>query len=467
MDMQDDLANEPLPADFEKKAKQRFEALETREVSFEAFLEHEKNEFQRQRTLEANKTLVYKPAIGTITPCGNGSLDRQIDPVEWQGAYGTRPIFGIFCNPVNFTTLTAGLVGGMITSATAHQTWVPAGLDPNVGIAMTAQGSSGAVRIGNEDAGAGCELLSKTFIVTPAQSTIAFWYAVVLQDPGHNPLCQPFFQVRVTDATGAVVPGAFDFGGGTDTLVADRNNPLFQAVGPDIVYKDWSCAKIDLSTKICQQITIEFVTSDCGWGGHWGYAYVDNFCGTCGCEDIEHDQNAYLQKECSKKFNLLHRVDCDSATRLEGSDCRCDCAPVAFPDIEPCISVAWGDSRCDCLETDDVEVLCVTVCNCYSNVTFKDLVISQVLVTDMAGNPVPTLPDGTPSIQVIPSGPICFGDVGPCKPPNQPSCVSRQIVLWTRGAIGKDYKLSFSGVCFSVCHEFHSKQCFVLNLCQD
>src|SRR6266550_9268919 len=104
MDMQDDLANEPLPADFEKDAKQRYEALDTRELSFEAFLEHEKNEFQRQRRLDQNKTLVYKPAIGTITPCGNGSLDRQLDPAEWQGAYGARPIIGMFCNPVNFAT---------------------------------------------------------------------------------------------------------------------------------------------------------------------------------------------------------------------------------------------------------------------------------------------------------------------------------------------------------------------------
>ena len=462
-----DASNQSLPADFEKEAKRRYEELATREAAFEAFLEHEKNEFQRLRTLDANKTLLYKPAIGTITPCGNGDLDRQLDPAEWQGAYGTRPVFGILCNPVPFTTLTAGLVGGSISSAAAHQTWVPAGLDPTVGIPTTAEGSSGAVRIGNTDVGAGCELLSKTFIVTPAQSKITFWYAVVLQDGGHPPFCQAFFQVRVTDISGAIVPGAFDFGGGLDTLAADRNNRLFQTVGSDIVYKDWSCAKIDLSTMVGQQVTIEFVTSDCGYLGHWGYAYIDNFCGTCSCEDIEQEQNDYLQKECAKKVNLLHRVDCDSAKPLGGSDCRCDCAPVAFPDIEPCISVAWGDSRCDCLETDDVEVLCVTVCNCYSNVTFKDLVIGQVQVTDMAGNPVPALPDGTPSIQMIPSGPICFGDVGPCKQANQPNCVSRQIVLWTRGAVGKNYKLSFSGVCFTVCHEFHSEQCFVLNLCQD
>jgi hypothetical protein len=28
-------------------------------------------------------------------------------------------------------------------------------------------------------------------------------------------------------------------------------------------------------------VTVEFVAGDCGFGGHYGYAYVDNFCGDC------------------------------------------------------------------------------------------------------------------------------------------------------------------------------------------
>lgn len=148
-------------------------------------------------------------------------------------------------------------------------------------------------------------------------------------------------------------------------------------------------------------------------------------------------------------------------------DCHCDCVEVKLPDIHPCISVTWGDSPCDCLETDDVEVACITVCNCYSNVTFNNLSIGQILVTDMAGNPVPNLPDGTPSVQIIPSGPICFGNIGPCTDKNHPSCVSRELVIYTRGAVGKNYRLVFNAICFSVCHEFQSEQCFIMNLCQD
>ena len=600
-------ATPPLPVDFEKTAKQRFDTLTKPEVSFPDYLEQETNEFRRQRALEQNPALRYQAAPGQMTPCGNGDLEKTLDPSEWQGAFGTfaQPPPSTTTPPgqtIAFGTLTTGIVSGPITASTAHQTWVGAGTDPNVGIPTTAQGSTGAVRIGNAVNGRGCELLSKTFVVTPALSTITFWYAVVFQDPGHQRSHQPFFWVRVT-AAGLIVPGAFDFGSGSDILVADSTNPFFQAkLSPTqgkLVYKDWSCAQIDLSTQIGKQVTIEFVTGDCAQGGHWGYAYIDSFCGDCKgsptgnitynceasshcgtgrlcfdyslpvakdaagnpitgslvitlgiyqngalltqivspslttgtsycfnispgaiagintalggfdfvatgafaiagtqlghikvgaapdgitpglnndyqiacktCEDIKRDQEAYLAHQCANKVNLLRRTSCncpDSGAPDKG-DCHCACSAVKPPEIKPCISIAWGDSKCDCLDTDDVEILCITVCNCYSNVTFGNLSIGQIRITDAAGKPVAVLPDGTPSVQMIPSGPICFGDIGPCKGKDQPACVSREVVLYTRGAIGKDYRLSLEGVCFSVTFDYQAEQCFVVKLCQN
>jgi hypothetical protein len=166
-------------------------------------------------------------------------------------------------------------------------------------------------------------------------------------------------------------------------------------------------------------------------------------------------------------MGLLVQNAVESKVDETACDCHCDCVEVKFPDVHPCISVTWGDSPCDCLETDDVEVFCVTVCNCYSNITFGNLSIGQILVTDMVGDPVANLPDGTPSVQVIPSGPICFGDIPPCRDKDHPGCVSRELVVYTRGAIGKDYRLSFNAICFSVCHQFQSEQCFTMKLCQD
>ena len=37
-----------------------------------------------------------------------------------------------------------------------------------------------------------------------------------------------------------------------------------------------------MSDLVGQDVTIEFITIDCGAGGHWGYAYIDDFCSTCG-----------------------------------------------------------------------------------------------------------------------------------------------------------------------------------------
>jgi hypothetical protein len=187
------------------------------------------------------------------------------------------------------------------------------------------------------------------------------------------------------------------------------------------------------------------------------------------CADIKKDQDAYLSRKCGQKVNLLPRINCDCLHDgpEADSDCRCICHAIELPDIEPCISIRWGDSKCDCIETDDVEVLCITVCNCYSNVAFNNLTIGHILITDMAGNPVPLLPDGTPSVQALPSGPICFGDIGPCKESGRPTCVSRELVLYTRGAVGQDYLLSFEGVCFTISYQSQSKQCFIVTLCRD
>ncbi len=595
---QNDATGDALPPNFEADVRKRFEAIQSPEIPFEQFLQHQTAELRRISFDAGGRSVPYHPTLGTITLCGNGDLDSGLDPNEWQGGYGTRP--------VNFTNLTGGLHPGGITdhdplnpgdqSQQAHQTWVSAGTDPNVPIATTAQGSSGAIRIGNAVALFGCELISKTFIVTPALTNPRFWYAVVLQNPaGHLPPDQPFFWIRVTDASGNIVPGAFDFGNGSDKVVADSANPFFTTTtvaGEPAVYKDWSCAQLNLASQLGKQVTVEFITADCGLGGHWGYAYIDNLCGNCKgsptgdfgfscssgcgpgeicfdytlpkaggltgsvtitlsiyqngtlltqitspplssgnsfcfpitpssipginpslggfdftadaafslgtlqlgqlsagsipdgitpgknndyqiacktCEEIEAEQNDYLRKKCSKKANHLQRVDCHCPDRKPPDDgnCRCECHPAKLPDIQPCITVSWGDSRCDCLETDDVEVLCVAVCNCYSNVTFSDLSIGHIEVTDVNGNPVPLLPDGSPSVQVIPSGPICFGDIGPCKEKGKPNCVSREIVLYTRGAVGKDYRLSFEGVCFEVTHHFQTEQCFRLKLCRD
>jgi hypothetical protein len=148
------------------------------------------------------------------------------------------------------------------------------------------------------------------------------------------------------------------------------------------------------------------------------------------------------------------------------SACGNKCKEVEFPDIHPCVSISWGDSECDCIETDDLEILCITVCNCYTNVTLSDLTIGAVFVTTGDDKPVPVLPDGTPSVQVIPIGPICFGDIPPCVD-GEAGCVSRQVTLRTRGAKSGPYKVSLKAICYGVAYHYDAEECFVMELCKD
>ncbi|HBH34805.1 hypothetical protein [Psychrobacter sanguinis] len=146
--------------------------------------------------------------------------------------------------------------------------------------------------------------------------------------------------------------------------------------------------------------------------------------------------------------------------------CGSECKILDLPVIEPCVSIVWGDSKCDCFETDDVETAIISVCNCYSNITLSNVYIGLLTITMEDGSDVPTLPDGTPSVEIIPRGAICFGDIGPCKE-GESNCISREIVIRTRGAKSGRYKIHIAGLCYNVILVQHHDACFTLDLCQD
>lgn len=146
------------------------------------------------------------------------------------------------------------------------------------------------------------------------------------------------------------------------------------------------------------------------------------------------------------------------------------CYEADIPEIAPDIKITWGDSDCDCLETNDLETMSITVCNHYSNIAFKNFTIGKISVVDENGKAVAKLPDGTDSVELVPTGPHCFGDIAACN--NEPNnkvtnCVSREFVLHTKGAKSGKYKLLLEGICFDVCYHYNQKTCFELKLCKD
>ena len=157
------------------------------------------------------------------------------------------------------------------------------------------------------------------------------------------------------------------------------------------------------------------------------------------CERVEQLADGLIQKSCKPK-----------QFELKAGNCEARCQTVPEPKIVPCLRLKWGDGPQDHLETDDTEVLCLTVCNPYSNVILKDFNV-QLFVFTAAGGAVPNQADGNPSVMVKPQFNICFDDIPACDPkkPGQ-SCVTREVVLINRGAVPGQYKL-VALYCFEAC----------------
>jgi hypothetical protein len=128
------------------------------------------------------------------------------------------------------------------------------------------------------------------------------------------------------------------------------------------------------------------------------------------------------------------------------------CKVAEKPKIVPCIQVRWGDSPNDQIETDDCEVLCITVSNPYSNIVLKDFTLN-VFLLDSSMQEVPLLPDGTPSLFIKPSYLIKYGNIGACGDKTNPSSVTKENVLVTRGAKEGKYNIVMV-YCFQACFNY-------------
>jgi gliding motility-associated-like protein len=135
-------------------------------------------------------------------------------------------------------------------------------------------GSGTIIRLGNDLTGGGVDRISYTIKVPSDVEfySIVFNYAVVFQDPNHKLEEQPRFTARVIDVLSetATSCGSFEF-------VASGGLPGFQVSPKDrtVLYKSWSPVLVNLSSYLGKTIRLEFTTTDCSRGGHFGYAYID------------------------------------------------------------------------------------------------------------------------------------------------------------------------------------------------
>jgi gliding motility-associated-like protein len=131
-----------------------------------------------------------------------------------------------------------------------------------------------SVKLGSAAAGHEADGLFYTFTI-PASATkfsLLYQYAIVLQNPGHQAHEQPRFRARIIDVLTdqEVNCVSFDF-------TSSGSLPGFQpsSVLGTVIFKNWTAVSVDLSSYAGREIRIEFITTDCVFQEHFGYAYIN------------------------------------------------------------------------------------------------------------------------------------------------------------------------------------------------
>jgi hypothetical protein len=128
----------------------------------------------------------------------------------------------------------------------------------------------------------GVGILEQTFMVTAANVNLTYMYAVVLENPNHVYYDQTYFKIEVLDQNGNPVTS-----GGQYFVVCEYGLPGYTGIyyprEADTIYcKPWTTQHVSLINYIGTCVTIRVTSSDCGLGGHFGYAYFDAKCDSTG-----------------------------------------------------------------------------------------------------------------------------------------------------------------------------------------
>ena len=148
---------------------------------------------------------------------------------------------------------------------------------------MVYPGNAYSARIGNMWQSTGStgdgESISYSFVVTPNNCNFTYHYAVVLNDGGHSPGEQPYFNIKmVAGTTDTISCAAYEVDATTAATIGGFNQISSAAVW----WKPWSSVFIPLNNYMGQTVTITFTTRGCLPGGcagsHYAYAYIAAEC---------------------------------------------------------------------------------------------------------------------------------------------------------------------------------------------
>ncbi|MEO8760809.1 MAG: PKD domain-containing protein [Bacteroidia bacterium] len=263
------------------------------EAKITEILEASKQKGTKDWEIQKLKEHLYKRLENQKTYVSSGNNLRTIGtPPEPMAANGPCTNIGFENNTTSGWTLTsgdinsttlpcntcasnAGGIAAVTTAGTSGATWA-AGVDNCSGQPVVAPGTGNTHSLLLNDASAGGKMqeIKQTFLVSTSNNIFTYQYLAVLEDGGHAATDQPYFFSQVTDASNNPIPCTKVLQSASSAITGWTASSACSGTN----YKGWVTVTLDLTSYIGQNVTIDFLVSDCNQGGHYGYCYIDATC---------------------------------------------------------------------------------------------------------------------------------------------------------------------------------------------
>lgn len=219
-------------------------------------------------------------AVVNVAPCVNEGFEQTAP-----GVYNTANAVNGWTvesrsanSTCSFTNWTQGSPAFALV-ATPLTNWPntasPMGIIPNSPLGGTVVAQLNDAQTGDYE----MTRISQTFPVTSSNALFQFAYAGYWQDGGSGHGCcqQPGINVRMYDCTGAplacVSLSLFPGSG------CQSSGVTYTPHGSAAMWTNWQVKFVDFTPYIGTCITVEFMTTDCSLGGHYGTTLLDVMCG--------------------------------------------------------------------------------------------------------------------------------------------------------------------------------------------